>query len=130
MRTIALVLGASGGLASALLGLQWLDQASRQRSYATLAAAIGQDPGRLEIAAYMLVAALIAGVFGGILAYRGEGKTAAVVLLVGGLAPGLVDPRAFVVTCVLVLAGILSVELRAARRVPLLSRDSISHSLG
>ena len=130
MKTIGLVLGTAGGLACAVLGLQWMADASRQRDYQAVTALLGQDPDRLQLAAYLLLAALVAGVMGGVLAHNNRGHAAAAVLLIGGIAPGVVDPRAFVVTCVLILAGILSLELRTETCVRVLGRGRPSQSLG
>lgn len=130
MRTVALVLGCCGGLACSVLGLQWFRDAARQSAYPALAALLGQDPWRLELAAYAMLAAFAAGVLGGILAYQNRGRAATALLLGGGILPGLIDPRAFVVTCVLILAGILSLELRPTPTVRFVGARRTSQSLG
>ena len=105
LRTIALLVGAIGGSLCGALGLEWMRDLGHQQ-------AIGQDPLRVQIAAYALMLALIGGVAGGFLALGNRGRSAAAIFLAAGIVPGLIDARAFVVTCVLVLGGILSLELR------------------
>lgn len=105
LKTIALIVGAIGGSFCGALGLEWMRDLAHQQ-------AIGQDPLRVQIAAYALMLALVGGVAGGFLALGNRGRWAATIFLIAGIVPGLIDPRAFVVTCVLVLGGILSFELR------------------
>lgn len=130
MRTIALLLGSCGGIGCSVLGVQWLREAARYQEFPAVAALVGQDPGRLQLTAYLMLAALAAGIVGGILAYQNRGRAAAVVLLTAGVLPGILDARAFVVTCVLILAGILSLELKPETRLRLMPRSRPSQSLG
>ena len=70
----------------------------------------------LAVAAYTLLGAMVAGVMGSVFAWQCRSRTAGTILLTAGLVPGIFDLRAFLVTCVLILAGILAYGLYGPAR--------------
>lgn len=68
---------------------------------------------------YALLVAFIVACVGGVMVLQGRNRVAAVVLFVAGLGPGLLEPRAFVGTFVLVFAGLLASSLPSTRKLPL-----------
>ena len=121
MRRVGLILGGVGGLACGALGVHWLGEAERSEANPVLAYALGRDPEQLKLAAILLVAAMLAGVLGGIAAHRSRSRAAGVLMVIAGALPGIIDPRAFVATCVLILAGLLCIDVCAEHRVRRLS---------
>jgi hypothetical protein len=111
MRIVRLVLGVIGGLLAGMLGLIWIRDASRMRELVDSARSLGVDTGevdKLVIAAYILLAAMVVGVVAGVLAFKGKGKVAAPLMIVGAIAPALLAPKALVFTFILLLGGLLS----------------------
>ena len=103
MRWLISLLGSCGGVAAGTLGLRWLQEVARRQIALGPAAAVDHPTVLLSVAAYALL--------GAVLAWRGRGHTAGTLLLVAGLVPGILDLRAFLVTCVLILAGMLAYGL-------------------
>ncbi len=124
MRWLVSLLSLGGGAAAGHLGLRWLDEAARHRAALGPAAAMEHETVLLTVAAYSLLGAMLAGVLGGALAWQERGRTAGTVLLTAGLIPGILDLRAFMITCVLILAGMLGYGLGGRAR-PLTSRFSL-----
>lgn len=112
MRWATLILGTCGGLTCGHLGALWLRESWRLRADPELAAAMGRDPAIAIASALALLLAMIAALAGGVLAHNCRARTSGALLIVAGLAPGMFDPRAFVVGSVLCLAGILALGLR------------------
>lgn len=108
MRWLVSSLGLLGGIAAGHLGLRWLDGAARQRGILGLSPVAEHEAVMLSVAAYVMVAAMVAAAVGGLLAWQQRGRAAGTVLLFAGVVPGIVDLRAFVVTCVLILAAMLA----------------------
>ena len=72
---------------------------------------LGVDTGevdKLVIAAYILLAVMVVGIVAGVLAFRGKGKIAAPLMILGAIAPALFAPKALVFTFILLLGGLLS----------------------
>ncbi|MEM6293045.1 MAG: hypothetical protein AAGA54_17345 [Myxococcota bacterium] len=91
----------TGGVAAGAMGLTWL----------RVPPALGPSVWGANVAiitAYALLAALLAACLGGFLVLQGRTRIAAVVLCAAGIVPGLVEPRAFVATFLLVFAGLLA----------------------
>jgi len=115
MRIVGLILGILGGLAAGALGMKWLSDAHQMRELIGAARGLGVDTGELDkliIAAYILLAAMVLGIIGGVLAFKGKGKIAAGLMLVGALLPVVFAPKALVFTFLLVVGGGLSLLAR------------------
>lgn len=115
MRIAGLALGVIGGLLAGVLGLTWIRDASRMRELVEAARSLGVDTGevdKLVIAAYILLAAMVVGIVAGVLAFKGKGKAAAVLMIVAAIAPALFAPKALVFTFILLLGGMLSFAAR------------------
>ena len=111
MRIAGLILGIIGGLLAGMLGITWMRDANRMRELIETAKSLGVDTGevdKLVIAAYILLAVMIVGIVAGVLAFRGKGKIAAPLMILGAVAPALFAPKALVFTFILLLGGLLS----------------------
>jgi len=111
MRIVGLILGILGGLAAGALGMKWLSDAHQMRELIGAAREFGVDTGELDkliIAAYILLAAMVMGIIGGVLAFKGKGKIAAGLMLVGALLPVVFAPKALVFTFLLLVGGAMS----------------------
>jgi hypothetical protein len=108
VRITALILSLFGAIAAGALGLSWLQDAARFEREAALAQAVGLDPSRLVIASYMLVGTLVLGCVAGVFILQGRHRLACTLCLAAGIAPGMLEPKAFVVTFLLILAGFLA----------------------
>ena len=60
---------------------------------------------------YVLIAALVVACVGGLLILQRRTRFAAAALGAAGIIPGLLEPRAFVATFLLVFAGLLAASL-------------------
>ena len=98
MRFVKFGISLVGAVAAGALGLSWLRTPPSP----------GAWPQPIELASYLLVVALVVGCIGGMLILQRRDRIAAPVLLVAGFLPGIVEPKAFVATFVLVLAGFLT----------------------
>jgi hypothetical protein len=96
------------------MGLLWLSEALRPHIPA--ARDVVTEPALALAGAAALLLAMIVGLFGSMLAQRPHPRGAAACLLAAGLLPGLLDPRAFVVTSLTCLAGLLAASLEPRRR--------------
>ena len=111
MRIAGLILGIIGGLLAGMLGITWMRDANRMRELIETAKSLGVDTGevdKLVIVAYILLAVMIVGIVAGVLAFRGKGKIAAPLMILGAVAPALFAPKALVFTFILLLGGLLS----------------------
>ena len=111
MRIAGLILGIIGGLLAGMLGITWMRDANRMRELIETAKSLGVDTGevdKLVIAAYILLAVMIVGIVAGVLAFRGKGKIAAPLMILGAVSPALFAPKALVFTFILLLGGLLS----------------------
>jgi hypothetical protein len=95
MRLFSFGISLAGAIGSGALGLSWLRAAP-------------SDFSSVAIAGYLLVLSLVLGCIGGMLILQRRDRFAAPLLLAIGLAPGLAEPKAFVVTFLLVLAAFLT----------------------
>jgi hypothetical protein len=93
MRYVSFGISVVGAVGAGTLGLSWLR---------------GMPATNTVIAAYVLVLALVVGSIGGMLILQRRDRLAATVLLAAGFLPGLFEPKAFVATFLLVLAGFLT----------------------
>ncbi|HJQ25109.1 MAG TPA: hypothetical protein VKA60_14420 [Blastocatellia bacterium] len=111
MRIVGLILGVLGGLAAGALGIKWLSDAHQMRELIGAARELGVDTGELDklvMAAYVLIAAMVMGIAGGVLAFKGRGRYAAGLMLVGALLPVVFAPKALAFTFLLLVGGCLS----------------------
>ena len=111
MRSAGLILGIIGGLLAGMLGMTWMRDANRMRELIETAKSLGVDTGEMDklvIAAYILLAVMVVGIVAGVLAFRGKGKIAAPLMILGAIAPALFAPKALVFTFILLLGGLLS----------------------
>ena len=99
-----------GGVAAGAMGLDWLQSPPLPAS-----SSLGVETS--EAAAWSLVAALLAAIVGCSLLLLRRNRAAAIVLFTAGLVPGLLDPRAFVVTFLLVFAGLIAPRHLSSRFV-------------
>lgn len=115
MRIVGLVLGILGGLLAGFLGMKWLSDAHQMREMIQLAKDLGVDMRELDklvVAAYVLIATMLMGIAGGVLAFKGKGRIAAMLMLVGALLPVVFAPKALAFTFLLLVGGGLSMMVR------------------
>ena len=111
MRIAGLVLGILGGLAAAFLGMKWLSDANDMKAMIGAARNLGVDMTELDktvTAAYILIGSAVLGIVGGVMAFKGKGKIAGLLMLIGAIAPAIFAPKALVFTCILLIGGIVS----------------------
>ncbi|MCA9666903.1 MAG: hypothetical protein KC503_14990 [Myxococcales bacterium] len=122
MRIAALVLAilgslASGGFAVSVLTDSRVDQAEKAMARAKAmginlssgyAAKVASAAKRAIYGAWALLAAFVLGIVGGILAFKGIGKIAGPLMLIGALIPGFLQPLYFIFTALLIIGGILA----------------------
>jgi hypothetical protein len=101
VRTTALIASLLGAVASGALGLSWLQDATRMER---------ETPhlGQIVLASHALVAALVLGCVAGVFILQGRHRLAGTLCLAAGVAPGMLEPRAFVVTFLLLMAGLMA----------------------
>ncbi|HMG06565.1 MAG TPA: hypothetical protein VK581_13980 [Chthoniobacterales bacterium] len=110
MRILGLILGIFGGLAAGFLGMKWMGDANHLKASIDFARKMGVNMAELDkmaTASYMLICAMVAGIVGGILAFMGKGKIAAILMLAGGILPAIWAPKSLIFTCLLLLGGIV-----------------------
>ena len=138
MRVVALIFGILGGLAAAALGAIWFSQSQlcqkrpdECQKLARLNAIVDSSGGTEKLdnlnsklgdyenkyikerasrgtTSYILLGCLVLGVTGGILGFKGKGKTAALIMIAGPIAAAVLQPLSLIATGVLVLGAILS----------------------
>ena len=111
MRKAGLILGILGGLAAGFLGMRWLSDANSMKEMINTVRSIGVDTTEIDkiiTAAYLLLGSAVLGIIGGVMALKGKGKVAAVLMLVGAIAPVIFAPKALTFTCILLVGGIVS----------------------
>jgi hypothetical protein len=111
MRIAGLILGILGGLAAGLLGMKWLSDANQLKELTDFVRQTGGDTSdidKLVTAAYVLIGAMVLGIVGGVLAFMGKGKIAAVLMLVAGILPAVFEPKALVFTFILLIGAVVS----------------------
>lgn len=105
VRHAGVIIAVLGGIVSGALGLTWLRDVARYELGSHFVDV--REVEQLSWAGYALVLALVAASVSAVLAVHGRRKIAGTTLLVAGLAPGLLDLRAFIATWLLILAGVL-----------------------
>jgi len=119
MKIAVLILGILGSLASVALGGKWVSDANKYEKsivaleqMATRMAPQARPPQldelkRLVKAGWLMVGLGLVAFIASILVFKTP-KISAILLLIAGIAPGLLAPKAFVGTLFLILAGILA----------------------
>ena len=116
MKICGFILAVLGSTAAGGLGLAWLrGTGCRDMARTSTLWLPSIDP--TLAGAYLLIAALVIGCVAATMLLHGRGRLPAALLISAGLAPGLVEPKAFVVTFVLILAGLLTWSSREAEPV-------------
>lgn len=111
MRITGLILGILGGLVAGFLGMKWMGAAESLKGQIELARKMGVNMAEVDkmvTASYMLIGAMVAGIVGGVLAFMGRGKIAALLMLAGAIVPAIWAPKSLIFTCLLLLGGIVS----------------------
>ena len=108
MRIAGLIVSLIGAVAAGTLGLSWLQEAARYEREPTLAWAMGVDTAQLVLASHALVGALVLGCVAGVFILQGRCRLAGALCIAAGIAPGMLEPKAFVVTFLLIMAGVLA----------------------
>jgi|GEM_PF-2152398 len=98
-----------GGVAAGAMGLSWLTTPPPGSTW-SMATGAGT--------AYALFAALAVSCIGGVMVLQGRNRAATIALCSAGVIPGLIEPRAFVATFLLVFAGLLASTLPRLRKQP------------
>lgn len=112
MRIAGFITSMLGAIGAGGLGLSWLRNASCREAHGSVDSWLpGGDP--VILSAYLLVVALVLACIGGLFVLQGRQRTSGTLLLIAGIGPGLIEPRAFVVTFLLILAGLIAHGLRA-----------------
>ena len=105
VRHAGVIIAVLGGIVCGALGLTWLRDVARYELGSHFMDV--RELRQLSWAGYTLLASLVASSVSAVLAAHERRKLAGMVLLVAGLAPGLIDLRAFIASWLLILAGIL-----------------------
>ena len=111
MRKAGLILGILGGLAAGFLGMKWLSDANSMKEMIGTVRSLGADTSEIDkiiTAAYLLVGSAVLGIVGGVMALKGKGKIAGLLMLVGVIAPAIFAPKSLVFTCILLVGGLVS----------------------
>jgi hypothetical protein len=111
MKISGFILAIVGAAAAGGLGLSWLRGAGCREVARVTTSWLPAIDSTL-VGAYLLVAALVIGCVAATIILQGRGRVASALLISAGLTPGLVEPKAFVVTFVLILAGLLTWGMR------------------
>jgi hypothetical protein len=107
VKTSGFILAVLGSTAAGSLGLSWL----RGTGCAPIARTTDSWPLVFDatlLGGYLLVAALVAGCISATMIVQNRTRLAGALLTSAGVIPGLVEPKAFVVTFVLIFAGLLT----------------------
>lgn len=124
MRVIVLILGTLGGLAGALLGMNWISQhrdleqlvarpdIAEVVSGENLLSAEIEAAAALSRASYVLVAGLFLAIGGGIMAMRKRGRIAAALMLAAPIVAAAMAPRSLVASGLLIIAGLLALRVK------------------
>ena len=111
MRIAALIMGILGGLASGMLGMKWISDYNDAKALIESIGSMGVDMGEINAmhtAGFILLAGLVAGIAGGILAFVGKGKLGAPLLLAFAILPAFFAAKSLVFTFLLIIAAVLA----------------------
>ena len=111
MKKTALVLGILGGLVAGGLGMKWLGDIgglSEEQKMAAQMMGQGDELQAIGVAGILLIGSLVAGIAGGILAFRGRMQTGGVLMLAGGIVPLFFAKQAILFTSLLIAGGVIA----------------------
>src|SRR5687768_1440176 len=93
MRIAALIFGILGGLAMGFLGFKWFSDSQGEDAKAVMAlgGAFAAELSKLVTASYVMMAAALLGIIGGVIASKGN-KLGGVLMLVAAIAPFIFVP--------------------------------------
>lgn len=97
-----IVAAMAGGVAAGAMGISWLQAPPPASQWSMLT---GVATG------YALLGSLACACAGALLVLQGRHRVAGLVLSTAGVLPGLLEPRAFVATFLLVFAGLIASSL-------------------
>ncbi|MBX3706794.1 MAG: hypothetical protein KF911_09155 [Pseudomonadales bacterium] len=109
MNKVMLALGVLGGLIAGGLGVKWLgDIGALTDEQRMMAQAMGQGDQlqSMGVAGLLLVGACVAGIAGGVLAFRGRLMVGGGLMLAGGILPLFFASQAIIFTGVLIAGGV------------------------
>ena len=123
MRVAVFVLGILGSLAAVTLGGIWLkDKLGPPGQIMDMVRQVGpvneagldklKEWDRFGHTIWFLLAAFPLGIFGSILAFRGNGMLGALLMIPAALGPVILIPDTLFFTCILLIAGVLSLLVR------------------
>ncbi|HNR22303.1 MAG TPA: hypothetical protein PKL49_04690 [Steroidobacteraceae bacterium] len=111
MKKAALVLGILGGVIAGGIGMKWLSDIGALTEQQKMTAQLmgqGDQLQAMGIAGLLLLGSLVAGIVGGIIAFRGRLMAGAVVMLAGGIVPLFFAKQAILFTAVLIAGGVVA----------------------
>lgn len=109
MKFATLILGILGGLAAGFLGVKWIgDLAQLNELQVAMAQSMGTDIGGMRVAALLLLAGSVAGIVGGVLAFRGKFLVGGVIMLAAGVLPVMFASQAIIFTLLLMIGGVVA----------------------
>lgn len=109
MKYATLILGILGGLSAGFLGVKWVgDLAQLNEMQVAMAQSMGTDIGGMRAASLLLLGASVAGIIGGVLAFRGKLLVGGVIMLAAGVLPVLLSAQAIIFTLLLIIGGIVA----------------------
>lgn len=111
MKKTVLILGILGGLVAGWLGMKWLGDIgglSEEQKMAAQMMGQGDELQAMGVAGILLIGSLVAGIAGGILAYRGRLQTGGVLMLAGGIVPLFFAKQAILFTSLLIAGGVVA----------------------
>lgn len=123
MRFVVLALGALGGLVAAALGMNWIAQ------YNDLQRLLARDDIQLVVqsvdmdaqvaaaallmrASYVLLAGLVLGVAGGVMAVRRRGRLAAALMVAAPVIAAVLAPKSLFASALLLIGGALALLVK------------------
>ena len=111
MKKTVLILGILGGLVAGWLDMKWLGDIgglSEEQKMAAQMMGQGDELQAMGVAGILLIGSLVAGIAGGILAYRGRLQTGGVLMLAGGIVPLFFAKQAILFTSLLIAGGVVA----------------------
>ncbi len=116
MRIAALIFAIAGAVIALMFCIYWIGDAQDAQAYANAQGAIGQmafdavadKVAQRTMASWLLVGSAVAGIVGGILAFRRKGRVGAALLAAGAVAPAFVYGPSLVATAPLLLGALFA----------------------
>ena len=117
MRIAVLVLGILGGLLGGLLGMNWIAEYNEAQGMVAELEAAGADLSEIESlmrAAYVLLAGVVLGIAGGVMAFKGNGKMAGGLMLATPIIAAVMAPASLMGSFLLIIGGGLAFLVKPA----------------